>query len=254
MVRGAQDETNLAHASTSLTLICTPFMVSSADCVFSHVMKRTIAADSSALLIPQLSSNLRISATMRAMSSPLLALGIHISVKRDRRAGLNSRLPKSPPGFIVARNLKFLCAVIFSDEAVRPPFSARVISRPDSSTLFNRSITASSAKLISSSTNMSPSFIACTRGPSCHSNRALDRCQYPSASAICSLSASMRGVYRASLPVGAGASGAPPLLLSLLTFFRGTGEMSSLASPAMAVMIALPSFTKTFSSSIASLI
>ena len=179
IVNGCHAEINFAHASTSLTLICKPFIEIDDECLFNHTINLTIAPESSRLLRPHLSSKCSISATINAISAPLLALGIHISVNLDRSAGLNSLLPKSPPGFIVAKNLKLGWATIFSEES--PPFSASVISLPDSRALFSLSITASSAKLISSSTNMSPSFIAVTSGPSCHSKSDFDLCHRISA-------------------------------------------------------------------------
>lgn len=48
--------------------------------------------------------------------------GTHISVNRLRRAGDNSFLPKSPPGFIVPSKKKLGWATIFSSS--EPPFSA----------------------------------------------------------------------------------------------------------------------------------
>ena len=186
-------------------------------------MNLTMASESSILLRPQLSSSCRISATISAISDPLLALGIHISVNLDRSAGLNSLLPKSPPGFMVAKNLKLGCATIFSEKS--PPFSASVISLPDSKTLFSLSMTASSAKLISSSTNMSPSFMAVTKGPSCHSNNDFDLCQRVSAACTEAVSeVSIASLLAISFAAAETITCIPPL--SLFDFLRGTGEGS----------------------------
>ena len=89
-----------------------------------------------------------------------------ISVKRLRSAALSSFLPKSPPGFIVARMRKLGAAVITSMQS--PPFSGTVICRSLSRMLFMRSSTASSAREISSRRKMSPRFIVVSSGPSCH--------------------------------------------------------------------------------------
>ena len=51
-----------------------------------------------------------------------------------------------------------------------PPFSAKISVLELSQTIFNLSMTASSIKLISSNTKISPFFIASTNGPSLHSN------------------------------------------------------------------------------------
>ena len=69
-------------------------------------------------------------------SSSSVISGTHISVKRFRSAGESSFLPKSPPGFIVAKIRKSGWATISSTTS--PPFSANVKVRPGSNTLFNR--------------------------------------------------------------------------------------------------------------------
>ena len=117
----------------------------------------------------------------KSTSALCVTAGTQISVNRDLSAGLNSRLPKSPPGFIVAniRNcssaltslLKLWTALLScAHTGPSPPFSARVIVLDGSKTEFRRSKTASSARLISSKSNIQPSFIDVTRGPSTHSN------------------------------------------------------------------------------------
>ena len=109
-------------------------------------------------------------ATRARRSSRELHAGAQSSVKRDRSAGDSSRLPWSPPGFIVASSRNAGCAVTTSSAS--PPFSASAIVRAGSRTLFNRSNTASSARFSSSSSTISPRRIASTRHPSTHSNNA----------------------------------------------------------------------------------
>ncbi|KAH8653670.1 hypothetical protein BX600DRAFT_471385 [Xylariales sp. PMI_506] len=96
--------------------------------------------------------------------------GTQISVKRFLNAGESSFLPKSPPGFIVAKNSKPSCALT---KELSMPFSARRSVRDGSSTEFSLSSTESSARDISSRRKNWPFLIACTKLPSAHSNKAL---------------------------------------------------------------------------------
>ena len=99
----------------------------------------------------------------KSTSTRSVTAGTQISVNRLRRAGLSSRFPKSPPGFIVANILKSSCARTSypcslppgTDES-SPPFSARTRVLDGSRTEFSLSSTASSAKLISSRSNKCP--------------------------------------------------------------------------------------------------
>ena len=85
---------------------------------------------------------------------------IQISVKRFLRAGLNSRFPKSPPGFIVPITKNPSSALISSTSS--PPFSGNtnILSFSVSNIEFNLSKTLSSARDISSMRNIPPYFIA----------------------------------------------------------------------------------------------
>ena len=71
--------------------------------------------------------------TMAASSAALLMGGTQTATKRLASAGDSSRLPKSPPGFMVAASLKPGAGVTLS--SVCPPFSARTKLPPGSSTL-----------------------------------------------------------------------------------------------------------------------
>ena len=110
------------------------------------------------------------SATIRSRSAQLLIAGTQISVNRLRSAGESSFFPKSPPGFMVAIRRNPSAATISS--TFSPDFSASVRVALGSSTEFKRSKTASSAREISSISNMSPFRIAVTSGPSAHANSA----------------------------------------------------------------------------------
>ena len=97
--------------------------------------------------------------------------GTQISVNLLRRAGDSSLFPKSPPGFMVARRKNPSLGMISSTSSL--PFSDSVTLPPTSSTEFNRSSTASSARESSSTRIKSPFFMAVTRGPSTHSKGTL---------------------------------------------------------------------------------
>mmetsp|Transcript_81177 Transcript_81177/g.263069 ORF Transcript_81177/g.263069 Transcript_81177/m.263069 type:complete len:211 (-) Transcript_81177:1842-2474(-) len=92
-----------------------------------------------------------------------------ISVKRFLRAGDNSLLPKSPPGFMVAKSLKVSFALTTSKFKLVSGFSANNRNRSGSSTEFNLSSTESSAREISSIKNPPPARMASTSAPSAHS-------------------------------------------------------------------------------------
>ena len=106
------------------------------------------------------------------MTSLISVIGGHqISVKRFLNAGDNSFLPKSPPGFMVAKYLNESLAIIKgSVSSSSLAFSANNNVLSYSSTEFNLSRTESSANDISSTKKYAPSFIAFINGPSTHSN------------------------------------------------------------------------------------
>ena len=110
----------------------------------------------------------RPSTSDRNSSGSSRALGIQHSVNLLRRAGLNSRFPKSSPGFIVAKRRNSGWATI--SQSSDPPRSESVNVRSGSKTELRRSMTASAARLISSMRMASPFCMACTSGPSDHSN------------------------------------------------------------------------------------
>ena len=133
----------------------------------SAATMRSCAASSTAPNCTEARSRMRMRSAMICFrSSSPFSGDTQISVKRLRSAALSSFLPKSPPGFIVARMRNLGCAVYTSMQS--PPFSGTVICRSLSRMLFMRSSTASSASEISSSRKMSPRFIVVSSGPSCH--------------------------------------------------------------------------------------
>ena len=108
----------------------------------------------------------------------------NISVNLLRRAGLNSRLPKSPEGFMVAKRANFSSAW----RNAPPGCSETTRVRSRSSNEFKRSSTLSLAKATSSNKKKVPCFSARRRGPSSHANKALAEASYISYSKAKSLS------------------------------------------------------------------
>ena len=145
-----------------------PQILSLNHSIYCRIHFPTSAASlESSLLYPRLCFSTR-SISVRSETG-----GIQISVKRLLNAGLSSRLPKSPPGFIVANSWNWSCATILDSSPSETPFSARTRLRPGSRTELRRSKTASSARLISSSKSIQPERIDSINGPSDHSNSAL---------------------------------------------------------------------------------